>query len=547
MRPGLLVVLWISWTLSYGQIEVSGKVVDAVTNQPIPYVSIGVTGTSFGASSNVDGEFQVFLRSPGDLKFSCIGYENLTLKSPSGVYVVKLKPSTTVLKEMVFFGESLDPREMVARAFRNVKRNFNVNTFQQTFFYRHYCKDDSVYRRIIEASVEVQKRKGYRLRRQHAGEKEEFFVPQLRRSFDKSAVSDVGHAPFSLKVILESDHAGYQARKNQGIFAILGNVNGLYYNLKRYKFSLEAVTTYDDKEVYQINYVLNDTTGISKTFNYRNSGSLFLTTDTYAIVRAENRILFFNDTLRSIVSYRQYNNKYYPYHLLREGSSNGQRSGFRHKYHIELMSTGVKDKDFIEFNGKEPSRDDLAAIAYDSTFWSTYTILSKTPLEKKIVADLGGENNLSKEFSEFQQLEKIRLSKIRGYEDDFNKLRDEVRGKRILYIDFWASWCGPCIQELEFEKRLVLKYAKDVTFVMLSIDKDEASWNRALEKYNLRIPGLAHFWIGNESDAVKFYEVNTIPRYILIDKNGNHVDLDASRPSDTSLRTQLDALLSAEK
>jgi len=123
------------------------------------------------------------------------------------------------------------------------------------------------------------------------------------------------------------------------------------------------------------------------------------------------------------------------------------------------------------------------------------------------------------------------------------KLSD-LKGKYV-YIDLWATWCGPCRAEIPFLQKIEEKYhGKNIEFVSISIDqaKDHEKWQKFVTDKNLG--GVQLFADKNwESEFVTSYGVTGIPRFILIDPNGNIVNPDAARPSSPELQTQLDTLL----
>lgn len=120
--------------------------------------------------------------------------------------------------------------------------------------------------------------------------------------------------------------------------------------------------------------------------------------------------------------------------------------------------------------------------------------------------------------------------------DGKNVSLKDLRGKYV-YIDIWATWCGPCIREIPALKELEKKFhGKDLEFVSISIDKltDKEKWQKFVEKEQLT--GIQLFADNDwESDFVKAYEIQGIPRFILLDKEGNIINPDAPRPSDAAL------------
>ncbi|GGF00903.1 TlpA family protein disulfide reductase [Flavobacterium limi] len=130
-----------------------------------------------------------------------------------------------------------------------------------------------------------------------------------------------------------------------------------------------------------------------------------------------------------------------------------------------------------------------------------------------------------------------------NYKGGKTKLSD-LKGKYV-YIDLWATWCGPCRAEIPFLQKIEEKYhGKNIEFVSISIDKakDNEKWKKFVS--DKKLGGIQLFadkdW---ESEFVTSYGVTGIPRFILIDPKGNILNPDADRPSSPELQTQLDALL----
>ena len=173
----------------------------------------------------------------------------------------------------------------------------------------------------------------------------------------------------------------------------------------------------------------------------------------------------------------------------------------------------------------------------DETFISSF--------KKKTEADLEGiEKYIAQSFG---------LKKLIGTESpSFNyenhkggssKLED-FRGKYV-YIDVWATWCGPCRAEIPHLKKTEETYHnKNIEFVSLSVDtqKDHDKWKKFVDEKQL---GGVQVMADKDwnSDFVKAYAIQGIPRFILIGPDGKIVNADAPRPSSPELAQLLDTLV----
>jgi len=118
------------------------------------------------------------------------------------------------------------------------------------------------------------------------------------------------------------------------------------------------------------------------------------------------------------------------------------------------------------------------------------------------------------------------------------------RGK-IVYVDFWASWCAPCIKEMPASRQLRKDYENaPVTFIYLSIDKDYDAWNKANSQQKLVRYQNSYMIVNNdESSFLKELQLSSIPRYLIFDKEGKLINPNALPPSNSDLKKIFDDLL----
>jgi thiol-disulfide isomerase/thioredoxin len=124
----------------------------------------------------------------------------------------------------------------------------------------------------------------------------------------------------------------------------------------------------------------------------------------------------------------------------------------------------------------------------------------------------------------------INPKKSDGTEKSFDDVVAELKGK-VVYVDFWATWCGPCRAQFPHAKEMHQKFdSKDVAFLYVSFDRNETEWKDGVKKYEL---SGYHFYPSRQilQTIAEKYSIDGIPRYMIADRTGKIVNDDAPRPS----------------
>ena len=163
----------------------------------------------------------------------------------------------------------------------------------------------------------------------------------------------------------------------------------------------------------------------------------------------------------------------------------------------------------------------------DSVFINNFDI--------KILIDLKDIKNIKNDVL-FLNLNSTKLS--------LDSLIKKNKGK-LIYIDFWASWCAPCRTAMPASKKLQKEYVnKNIVFLYVSIDNNFSKWKKASDEEGLSFSENNILTL-NYPDA-NFYKelkLKTIPRYLLYNKKGSLVHQNAPGPDTKEIKVLLNKYL----
>lgn len=160
---------------------------------------------------------------------------------------------------------------------------------------------------------------------------------------------------------------------------------------------------------------------------------------------------------------------------------------------------------------------------YDTTFYEKNENLINTVIKENYLIE-----PIHDRYYEVKQLlnnpvlaSEIELHGIneKSASDLWQKILEENKGK-VIYVDCWATWCGPCISEFPNSNRMMEAYkGKDVAFVYLCLESKEMQWKAILADKKMK---GKHFFLNDEQGAYfqKLLKINGFPTYAIIDKEG---------------------------
>lgn len=200
---------------------------------------------------------------------------------------------------------------------------------------------------------------------------------------------------------------------------------------------------------------------------------------------------------------------------------------------------GAKDSVLYNFISQHPSYQIAPDLLYLLLEQGTFDVDTIKTLYNTLPEQI--KNSLTGKFTadKIKEEENKKNSSVGGIAPDFTRESSsgksirlsDFRNKNYVLLDFWASWCIPCLKEIPNVKKLYGKYqSKGLEVIGVSLDDDKSSWLEAVNKQNLNEwPQILSKEQQDKSvfekdDLSEIYNFDGIPFYILIDKNGRVIE-----------------------
>lgn len=162
------------------------------------------------------------------------------------------------------------------------------------------------------------------------------------------------------------------------------------------------------------------------------------------------------------------------------------------------------------------------SLAKLQTMYDDCLALNRLPALEKL---LKTQYQIAKQLDKGKAAPEFTLKNIEGKQVSLS----DFRGK-VVFMDFWASWCPPCLKQVPHAKKLQEKLkGQPVVFLYISVDQNAKMWKRAVERKQIK--GIHLNAPGVKNSVTNAYNVRAFPHYIIIDKEGKIWHRNANRPS----------------
>ncbi len=422
------------------KIRISGIVIDSVTQKPLPYAHLLIKNSGSGTISNIIGRFsfQIANKNKGfNLEFSFIGYESQTITIPAENtenLIIKLKPRPYALADIYVLPNGNEAVDIVKRAVKNIKRNYDRNTHQIEAFYRNTNYRDTTATQLIEAALLIED-KGI----MHQATTTKIELKEVRKSTNYQIPMDKKHKA-AIK-IMEEYFGGHRNifYRSYSNYVRTYRDDWWYKPLTQYttfKYEFEGCEWMDSVKVYKIRFTYDqlwpDGRRASENKNIDNGGFIYINSEDWAILKIEhwwkaisknhlqNLAIKDNYISKNEIGYQKINGKYYLKYKSGFFPPNGKNFVYenpdapekekiikeRQYAEMTLLVTRVvtdkKEMDKIRYREKLAKNENSyeTKYPYNPRFWNNYNILKENPVEEQFVKEMEWEKSLDIQFKE---------------------------------------------------------------------------------------------------------------------------------------------------
>jgi hypothetical protein len=401
------------------QILIVGKILDAESQEALPYVSIFLKENSVATISNADGEFSLVIAdsfATDTLAIAAMGYASYRIRvgdiDQPQTMLVRLKLKPIPLDEIVVRESKISAGDIVRSAFEQIENNFPTVPYKLNGFFREMWLEDDRCVQLIEAAIDVHDM-GY------AGVRGS--RPNSREKVD-------------LKSVRTSNNYRHACFKNSAVERYNLVVGGLTHNPVRYrqlntsqwmrdkKFTTDSVVYFNERPVYVVSFL----SYLRQYPNFERKNTLYIDAENYSIYKymsyeyprkgkysekprplaKESVYLINRKQILTTYEYGRYKGKMYLKYFDERcfddivNSTDGSVV-FESFGHITLIIGHIETENVV-FPAVETIKrgQNLATqiTAYDPVFWKNFEQVKMVPLTRKNIQDLEREMPLEKQF-----------------------------------------------------------------------------------------------------------------------------------------------------